>query len=279
MAGETIAHRGAPVRIAISTTGPSANLDNFKTIANMIGNNLESQGNAGSAPDGYPYFITVELPDIDCPNCMLQLIQIMTDKNPVGTLSDPEGWVSYYSCSKIAITGKGDAAEWQAEAPDLPSWQTGDYGTINATYEDGFPVSQPGAPGNDPIFGTEFHQCEVCGESANAESQKKFDKPVSCAAPGGLSTPVKIALISVGALAVVGGGIAISKKNGTEDAPVPDFAQKSASSGYNSRGGSSSGGNRSRGGRSRSSNNGSRGGRSRGNSRGGRSGSRGPGRR
>lgn len=45
------------------------------------------------------YSVMVTLPDIECANCTLQLIQVMTDKPPYGDGND-----IYYQCADITIT-------------------------------------------------------------------------------------------------------------------------------------------------------------------------------
>ncbi|MEZ4381493.1 MAG: SCE4755 family polysaccharide monooxygenase-like protein [Nannocystaceae bacterium] len=52
--------------------------------------------------NGGMYMAEVELPDVDCDACTLQLIQVMYDKPPFGDGND-----MYYQCADIAIVGSG----------------------------------------------------------------------------------------------------------------------------------------------------------------------------
>jgi MYXO-CTERM domain-containing protein len=49
---------------------------------------------------GGDYSIDVQLPNIECDNCVLQVIQMMTDKPPYGDGND-----LYYQCADIALVG------------------------------------------------------------------------------------------------------------------------------------------------------------------------------
>lgn len=51
---------------------------------------------------GGMYMAEVELPDVDCDTCTLQLIQVMYDKPPYGDGND-----MYYQCADIVIEGSG----------------------------------------------------------------------------------------------------------------------------------------------------------------------------
>jgi MYXO-CTERM domain-containing protein len=50
--------------------------------------------------DGGDYSQDVTLPDIECDSCVLQIIQVMTDKPPYGDGND-----IYYQCADIALVG------------------------------------------------------------------------------------------------------------------------------------------------------------------------------
>ena len=109
---------GAPFRLALSTGGK----DNFETCTLL--NHIPHHDVIGG-PTLRPgfYSIVVDMPDIDCPKCALQLIQFMTDKvtnstdgTTSGCVFDPQDttgltsptkcFSNYFSCADIAITGK-----------------------------------------------------------------------------------------------------------------------------------------------------------------------------
>lgn len=49
--------------------------------------------------DGTTYSQSVTLPDIECDNCTLQIVQVMTDKPPYGDGND-----LYYQCADVVLT-------------------------------------------------------------------------------------------------------------------------------------------------------------------------------
>lgn len=71
--------------------------------------------------NGGDYSLEIELPNIECDNCVLQVIQVMTDKKPYGDGND-----LYYQCADIAIVGEmvGTTGEPGSTGPDT----TGDPG-------------------------------------------------------------------------------------------------------------------------------------------------------
>jgi hypothetical protein len=115
---ETVFHTGAPFRIALSQPG----VDNFEEciLLNHIPHNDNGAG-------GQYYAVTVNIPDFYCPQCSLQLIQVMTDKIqfflPAGTTNctynpnDTMNWngtegnqcgSDYHSCANVFINGTQD---------------------------------------------------------------------------------------------------------------------------------------------------------------------------
>jgi MYXO-CTERM domain-containing protein len=65
--------------------------------------------------DGGEYSQEITLPNIECDSCVLQLIQVMTDKKPYGDGND-----LYYQCADIAIVGEmvGTTGEPGSTGPD-----------------------------------------------------------------------------------------------------------------------------------------------------------------
>ncbi len=83
----------------------------------------DMSGGPGVLMDGIPdhagggtYEQEITLPNIECSNCVLQLIQMMTDKPPYGDGND-----LYYQCADIALIG-----EVAMTTTDDPSTTTGD---------------------------------------------------------------------------------------------------------------------------------------------------------
>ncbi len=73
---ESIEHRGSPWRFAISINDDS----NYEShiLLNHIPHN---DGEGPRTSRNYLFYaLTLEIPDIDCPSCSLQMINPMTDK-------------------------------------------------------------------------------------------------------------------------------------------------------------------------------------------------------
>jgi len=114
---ETINHNGAPFRLAISV-GDDSNYDKMILLDQVPHNDLSK------VPK--PYSIVVTIPDINCPRCSIQILEIMTDKlssqtpcctyplppsnpPPAGTILCPS---VYHSCANIRILGKTPPSEF-----------------------------------------------------------------------------------------------------------------------------------------------------------------------
>jgi hypothetical protein len=81
-----------------------------------------------SAPNEYIFNLTI--PDINCPNCALQVVNPMTDKIGAGTCCTypPAGCFSvYHSCSDISISGSQDPATWAASFSSPAGGRRGAY--------------------------------------------------------------------------------------------------------------------------------------------------------
>ncbi len=77
-----------------------AGYDDFYTAPGVLVDPIEDK------PSGiYEYEFT--LPDVECDNCTLQVIQVMTDKPPWG----PEGGDIYYQCADLALTTAAPSAD------------------------------------------------------------------------------------------------------------------------------------------------------------------------
>lgn len=112
VAGETITVRwdefiGHPghFRLALSADGDGAfvdptDYDDFYAADNVLLDDIED-------PDGVAeHAVQLTLPDLECEACVLQLIQVMTDKPPWGPAGGNE---LYYQCADIRLVG--DASE------------------------------------------------------------------------------------------------------------------------------------------------------------------------
>jgi MYXO-CTERM domain-containing protein len=116
---ETIDHPGH-YRISFDMDGndfvvPPTSTGSTEGMTNVI-KDLIMDVQGGTVPRPYTFDIT--LPDMECNNCTLQVIQLMTDKPPYTTdaLSDD----IYYQCADITLA---------ASAPDAAMQVTPDAGT------------------------------------------------------------------------------------------------------------------------------------------------------
>ena len=108
---ETINHEGAPFRIALTIGGSDSRYSDFVLLDHIPHNDASS-----TTPK--EYLVAVQIPDIACDHCALQLIQVMTDKfdfpcaNPDGlatSCGNPS--YAYFSCANIQISGHEDPAK------------------------------------------------------------------------------------------------------------------------------------------------------------------------
>jgi hypothetical protein len=117
---------------------------------------------------GGDYMVEVMLPNIECDNCVLQVIQVMTDKPPYGDGND-----MYYQCADIAL---------EAEVASTTSGEPGSTGGPETTTE-------PGTTGPDPSAGETGGGTAAetssgapdpsAGETAGASDSQTSDSPTS----------------------------------------------------------------------------------------------------
>lgn len=98
---ETIDHPGH-YRISFDTDGEDFTIpldfNDLTQTENVLLDNI--------ADGASPYMSMVQLPNVECENCTLQLIQMMTDKPPYGDGND-----IYFQCADIALrTGGGSTS-------------------------------------------------------------------------------------------------------------------------------------------------------------------------
>lgn len=117
---ETIPHIGSPVRIALSQEG----VDDYEdcVLLNHVPHFDDARSNT-------VYTITIDIPDVQCENCALQVIQVMTDKIDAGTnctydveLSASFGtpgncFSNYHSCSNVRINGSIPRDQYTCSEP------------------------------------------------------------------------------------------------------------------------------------------------------------------
>jgi hypothetical protein len=84
----------------------------FYNTPNVLMDNLDPHK---SAMPGKRYSWDVKLPDVECDNCTLQVLQVMTDPFPIHAPYDPSptGDDLYYQCVDLVLKKK--------EAPEAPT--------------------------------------------------------------------------------------------------------------------------------------------------------------
>ena len=93
---------------------------------------------------GGDYSVEVTLPAVECDNCVLQVIQVMTDKKPYGDGND-----LYYQCADIALVGEvGTSGEPGTTGEGTTSTSGGPDSSGTAG-----PGSEGSATGSDPTGG------------------------------------------------------------------------------------------------------------------------------
>jgi MYXO-CTERM domain-containing protein len=96
---------------------------------------------------GGDYAQEITLPDVECDNCVLQVIQVMTDKPPYSDGND-----LYYQCADIAIVG--EVASTDSGEPGTTGAPGTTGGSSDATGSTGEPgSSDPSGGATDPTGG------------------------------------------------------------------------------------------------------------------------------
>jgi len=156
---ETISHSGAPFRIAIGPSDDSS-YDKYILYDHIPHNDVPVLGTKF-------YSFTMNVPDVHCINCTLQIVNPMTDKlppeSPCCTFPEEEGppgtifcFSVYHSCSNVNIRGRIPLSEWTntyatpcgpynhniASWTLLPGSQT-DYALTNPNYVPGLDNTCP----------------------------------------------------------------------------------------------------------------------------------------
>jgi hypothetical protein len=110
---EYMGHAGR-YRVAFDPEG--ADFDDFNT--NVLHDETDPNGNEGNIGDGSKWEIEVTLPDVECDNCTLQLLQVMAGgtENPVDA-SNLATLSTYYTCIDLKLTApEGNTTEESSAA-------------------------------------------------------------------------------------------------------------------------------------------------------------------
>lgn len=108
---ETIAHTGAPMRLAISM-GDDNGFDEHVLMSHVPHNDAIS-GVFGLT--SYDFSFVVDVPDVQCDRCSMQVLSIMTDKIKDGSCcsypsdSAYKCFSVYHSCANVRINGTAKA--------------------------------------------------------------------------------------------------------------------------------------------------------------------------
>jgi hypothetical protein len=170
---ETVEHPGH-FRISFDEDGVDdlvdpSDYDDLYTAPSVL---LDDIGDRDVDVGGDPrYSVEVQLPDVECDNCTLQLIQVMTDKEPWG----PEGGKDlYYQCADLVLSRSAPATPAEGCGAARPSdgdggpggapdaGPSGDDGGDDDTGDDG---SDDGAGASDAGAGGDEVSSSGCAAS------------------------------------------------------------------------------------------------------------------
>jgi uncharacterized protein (TIGR03382 family) len=111
---ETIGHAGR-YRIAFDPDGA----DQADFNDNILLDIADPGGNDGNAGQGNVWLADVTLPDIECDNCTLQLVQIMNG-DTINPVADVTGFSNYFQCANLVLTPSAPA-EGEGEGEGEPA--------------------------------------------------------------------------------------------------------------------------------------------------------------
>jgi len=123
---ESISHKGAPFRIALSIFDDS-NYDQH-VLVDHIPHNDAGPDPIFNNPSTYKqYKLTINIPNINCPRCTLSIVNPMTDKIPIGdSCTYPTGAnvcnSVYHSCANVIILGTINPPQWDYVYNPPPNW-------------------------------------------------------------------------------------------------------------------------------------------------------------
>lgn len=86
--------------------------DNLLKAPSLPGKACSTFDSPGERTPGGLHTVEVTLPDVECENCALQVIQVMTDKAVEGAWSNAGGAGLYFRCSNMRLSAT------EAETPD-----------------------------------------------------------------------------------------------------------------------------------------------------------------
>jgi len=123
---ESISHKGAPFRIALSIVDDS-NYDQHLLVDHIPHNDAGPDPIYDNPSTYKQYKLTVNIPNINCPRCSLSIVNPMTDKIPIGdSCTYPLGpnmcRSVYHSCANVIITGTISPPNWDYEYNPPPNW-------------------------------------------------------------------------------------------------------------------------------------------------------------
>ena len=126
---ESVAHTGAPWRIALSLDGSD---DDACTLLDHIPHDDTSSPNYGIESTYHSLYLTVEIPDVACERCSLHMSNPMTDK--IGYAGSPSGsgctepgtcFSVYYSCTTpLKISGATPRDQYSCPSSPPADWPT-----------------------------------------------------------------------------------------------------------------------------------------------------------
>jgi len=177
---EIVNHNGAPYRIALSWLGD--NKYNSFVLINLI----PHSDTPASSSDPKQYSMTVDIPNINCEKCALQLLNPMVDKfgsntppytctNLNSSFSDPgrDCFSIYHSCADVTINGTMNIDFWAANYQYFPpnDWSSTDqFSRISGTWIDSWLQGQDTTAYQNEVVNGECVATEITTEAVTSDA-------------------------------------------------------------------------------------------------------------
>ncbi len=155
---ESIDHSGS-FRVAFDPEGADVADFNANILVPIV---PDPPGGAGNVGEGNIWEIDVELPDMTCSQCTLQLIQAMHG-DMVNPVTDPTNTSSYYACVDLELVPRGTLDDMGGTAEP----EAGDPGPMG-TPDDPMPAAEAPAGSNPGAMGSNGGSMGSSGSSMNS---------------------------------------------------------------------------------------------------------------
>lgn len=217
-----------------------------------------------NAAGAYYYRFTVDIPDVKCDGCTLQVINVMTDKIGAGNSCnfDPlfknaaagECFSNYYSCADVKITGTIPRSSLQCAQPnnwpylletartgttaqplvyhnaEVAEWTDGWLKTLPASFQQPAGLGATILKADVPTPGSNTGDVVVTSAPSTGGSTSTADTTSAPASSGSTTTYAAVAVVGMGAVAAY---LLTTRKKPTPNGVMPNQQQMQAMQGSN----------------------------------------------